>query len=57
MIFELEVLELVGLINRLCVWLVFRAYGLELIEVLSNFIDWKVNMVIREVNWGVFLIV
>lgn len=57
MIFELEVLELVGLINRLRVWLVFRAYGLELIEVLSNFIDWKVNMVIREVNWGVFLIV
>lgn len=56
MIFELEASELVGSINRPRAWPAFRAYGLELTEVLSNLTDWKVNMVIREANWGAFLI-
>ncbi|WZZ36323.1 hypothetical protein YC2023_019724 [Brassica napus] len=37
-------------------WSAFRAYGLELTEVLSNLTDWKVNMVTREANWGALLI-
>ncbi|KAH0899660.1 hypothetical protein HID58_049228 [Brassica napus] len=55
-IFELEALELVGSINRPRAWPAFRAYGLELTEVLSNLTDWKVNMVTSEANWGAFLI-
>ena len=55
-IFELEASELVGSINRPRAWPAFRAYGLELTEVLSNLTDWKVNMVTREANWGAFLI-
>ncbi|CAN6838557.1 unnamed protein product [Brassica oleracea] len=55
-IFELEASELVGTINRPRAWPAFRAYGLELTEVLSNLTDWKVNMVTREANWGAFLI-
>jgi len=55
-IFELEASELVGSINRPRAWTAFRAYGFELTEVLSNLTDWKVNMVIREANWGAFLI-
>ncbi|CAN7100846.1 unnamed protein product [Brassica rapa subsp. narinosa] len=55
-IFEIEASELVGAITRPRAWPAFRAYGLELRDVLSNVTDWKVNLVTREANRSAFLI-
>ena len=54
--FEIEASELVGSLNRRKAWPAFRAYGMELREMLCNFIDWKVNLVTRDANRGAFLI-
>lgn len=54
--FEIEASELVGSLNRPKDWPSFRAYGVEISEVLRKVVGWSVNLVTREANKSAFLI-
>ncbi|XP_018487613.1 uncharacterized protein LOC108858142 [Raphanus sativus] len=54
--FEVEAYELVGVVNRPKAWPAFRAYGLEIRNVLSMIAGWEICSVKREANKAAFLI-
>lgn len=54
--FELEDCELVGAVNRPKAWPDFRAYRVELHDVLANVVEWEVCPVKRAANRPTFLI-